>query len=120
MSKVTGFSVSYLFKKIGKFNFQMGRFRLKPVLHFLKNNMKTLDINITMKLIENFNKSAHMCAFKLMRQIHIHICSSHSLLSLFGLITYSDWIGDRFDADFLYIDSSAVELTLNIFHRTKF
>src|SRR5210317_105119 len=94
MTKISRVTVSDLFEEIGKFDFQMGRFRFQPVLHLLKNNMKTLDINLTVELIENFNEPAHMRPFELMREIDIHIGSRDCLLLFLRLVADSDWVGD--------------------------
>jgi hypothetical protein len=57
-----------------------------------------------------------MRAFELMGQIDIHVGGSDRLLPSPRLITHGDRIGDGFHSDLLDIDSSAVLLTLDIFH----
>jgi hypothetical protein len=81
--------------------------------------MKTIEIDLSMKMIQNLNEPAHMGPFEPVRQINIHIDRCHSMLPFFCLIEDCYRITDRFNTDFFNINATMIKLTLNIFHGLK-
>ena len=79
--------------------------------------MKTLEINVAVEAIEDFNETAHVSTLELMGQVHIHVDFGHGILDFSGLVQHCDGIGDFLDANFPDIDSPMIALALNIFHR---
>jgi len=57
-----------------------------------------------------------MRAFEFMRQIDVHIDRSNGLLSFLRLVTHRYGVGNGLNTNLFNVDSSAVELVLNIFH----
>jgi hypothetical protein len=78
--------------------------------------VKTIEIDLAMKPVQDLNKPAHMGSFKPVRQVDIHIDRCHGMLPLFGFIKDGYRITNRFDADFFDIDAPVIKLALYIFH----
>ena len=94
----------------------MGGLCLEPFFHFLKNTMETIEIDLSMKPVQDLNKPAHMGSLEPVRQVDIHIDRRHSMLPLFGFIKDGNRITNRFDANFFDIDAPVIKLALYIFH----
>jgi hypothetical protein len=98
----------------------MGRLGLEPILHLLKDMMKTAKINLSMEPIQDLDKTAHMRPLEPMGQIHIHVDRGHGMLTLPRLIENCYGIRDGLDPDLFDIDASVVQLALDIFHNRTY
>ena len=94
----------------------VSRFSLQPLLHFPKNQVKTFQIDLPMKPVENFNKPAHMSPFELVRQVDIHINLGNSFLGLFFPVQHFHWIRNGFNSDLTDVDTPVVVQILDVFH----
>ena len=66
--------------------------------------------------MKDFNKTAHMSAFKIMRKIYIQIDRSRCQLKLICFIQYSYRIFYISHTDFLKRNFSSISFILNITH----
>ena len=103
-------------EEVGEFYFDVGLFGLQEFLHFLEDDMKTFQVDGTVKTVQDLDKAAHMSALELMGQIDVHVEGSDRTLLLVGFVEDGDRIGDVFDPDLLDIDTPVIGLALDVFH----
>jgi hypothetical protein len=85
-------------------------------LDLLKDLMEGFDVNLPSEFVQDFDKSAHVCALEMMGQIHVDVEHAIHMLRTVGAIQNDNWICDPLHTDFLYIYVSGVLLVLNVDH----
>ena len=92
---------------------------LKALFHLLEDVVKAGEVDLAMKSIQDLDKTAHVCAFKMVRKIHIHVDRGNSFLFFFRPVEDRNGIRDIFDPHLFDVDVPMVGLVLDIFHNRR-
>lgn len=94
----------------------MGFFRLESGFHLFKDYVETFRINVAMEAVQDFDEPAHVSAFEMVGQIHVHVNRSYRPLAFLGFVHHRNRVGDVFDPYLFNIDAAMIRLTLNVLH----
>jgi len=94
----------------------MGGFGVELFLHFAQYLLKSLYVDLPPVLIQDFNKTAHVCSLEAVRQIDIHIYIGIDVLCPVCLVEDYDWVFYPLHAYFLYIYIPVIFETLYVYH----
>lgn len=81
--------------------------------------MKTLDIDLAMKLIEYLDEPAHVSTLEFVGKIDIHIDRGDGMLTFLRFVADGYRVGYGLDPDLFDIDSATVQLALYVFHSSS-
>src|SRR5512137_946479 len=78
--------------------------------------MECLDIDLSSKLVQYFDKAAHVCSFEVVRKVHINIDGGVDGLCAPFAVKNNDGVFNSLDADLFDIDIPVIFLILNVNH----
>jgi len=91
----------FFFDEVGKIEFEVGRVGLEAFLEGAEDGGDALHMNEATMFLEDFDKTAHVGAFELVRKIDGKGDRGDGVLGRVGAVANDDWIAESFDAHFI-------------------
>ena len=88
---------------------------LEPCSHFFEYGAERLDGDFPLS-VQELNKSRHVRALEVVRQIHVHVECRDRVLLARGAILYTHWVIDVLDADAIDRQEARIGAPLNVFN----
>ncbi len=102
--------------EVGKLQLQVGTAGLQVVFHITQDRIHPVNTDLTVILVEDLDKAAHVGALEVMGQINIHVDPRHRLLLFIALVEDNNRVADILDANLVDGDVAIIAGFLHIGH----